>query len=433
MSNYTLGGSATTIYVGGILEKVTTSTGTDFRHLIRAGNSTIIVSRQSSGANNTYYVTSDHLGSSAAITNSSGGILVNSSFGAFGNRRGANWTGSPSMGDWSAIASTTRSGFTEQTMLDNLGLTHMNGRVYDQVVGRFLSADPLISEPLNTQNYNRYSYVYNNPLSAVDPSGFQEEDADDRRRGVRISFSVGGLGSYPEPGMGWFYQTLRGVLMEKPDWQIGSPPEEVLDTMISKAKAEADWNAQHSWHGEVCHTWSDLVAMDAPAVDTNLYHDKTFLRYLGKLASWVGWPTEKTADGMYVNPATNDAEFSELDRQNAVALTALSAIDPVARAMGPAARTAAVGGEQLTVIGHNPEFVKLAQAKGANYMQPSLDWTWEKQGEYMRGVIASGDNVLIASPLRAGDSVTRHEIKQLIKSGYAPSQPGSMLLIKTRP
>jgi RHS repeat-associated protein len=172
ISNYTSGGTATTLYIGGLLEKVTTASGTDYRHMIRAGGSTIIVSRQSSGTNSINYVTSDHLGSSSAITNSSGGILVNSSFDAFGKRRGSNWTGNPSAGDWTAIASTTRRGFTEHTMLDNLNLTHMNGRVYDQILGRFASADPFITEPINTQNYNRYSYVYNNPLSAIDPSGF---------------------------------------------------------------------------------------------------------------------------------------------------------------------------------------------------------------------------------------------------------------------
>src|SRR5262249_9720920 len=82
-------------------------------------------------------------------------------------------TGSPSAGDWTAIAGTTRRGYTDQTMLDNVNLTHMNGRVYDQVLGRFLSADPFITEPLTSQNYNRYSYVNNNPLVAIDPSGFQ--------------------------------------------------------------------------------------------------------------------------------------------------------------------------------------------------------------------------------------------------------------------
>lgn len=168
-------GTATTIYVGGILEKVTTTSGTDYRHLIRAGSSTIIVSRQSGGTNSTNYVTSDHLGSSSAITNSSGGVLVNSSFDAYGKRRGANWTGSPSSGDWTAIASTTRRGYTEHSMLDNVNFIHMNGRIQDPLLGRFASADPFITEPSSTQNYNRYSYVYNNPLSAIDPSGFKSE------------------------------------------------------------------------------------------------------------------------------------------------------------------------------------------------------------------------------------------------------------------
>jgi RHS repeat-associated protein len=173
-SNFTTGGAATTIYVGGLLEKVTTSTGTDYRHMIRAGGASIIVSRRTAGPNpnNTYYVTSDHLGSASAVTNGSGGALVQESFDAFGKRRGSDWAGSPSGADWTAIASTTRRGYTDHSMLDNLNLIHMNGRVQDSVLGRFASADPYITEPGNTQNYNRYSYVYNSPLSLTDPSGY---------------------------------------------------------------------------------------------------------------------------------------------------------------------------------------------------------------------------------------------------------------------
>jgi hypothetical protein len=48
----------------------------------------------------------------------------------------------------------------------------MNGRVYDAGIGRFLSADPFVQSPLNSQSLNRYSYVWNNPLSATDPSGY---------------------------------------------------------------------------------------------------------------------------------------------------------------------------------------------------------------------------------------------------------------------
>ncbi|MDH3909681.1 MAG: hypothetical protein OEU09_00195 [Rhodospirillales bacterium] len=63
-------------------------------------------------------------------------------------------------------------GFTGHEHLDKLGLIHMNGRVYDPVLGRFLSADPTVQFPKTTQGFNRYSYVLNNPLSFTDPSGF---------------------------------------------------------------------------------------------------------------------------------------------------------------------------------------------------------------------------------------------------------------------
>ena len=48
----------------------------------------------------------------------------------------------------------------------------MNGRIYDPTLGRFLQADPHIQAPENSQSFNRYSYVLNNPLSYTDPSGY---------------------------------------------------------------------------------------------------------------------------------------------------------------------------------------------------------------------------------------------------------------------
>ena len=47
----------------------------------------------------------------------------------------------------------------------------MNGRVYDPIIGRFLSPDNNIQMPYNSQNFNRYSYCMNNPLKYVDPDG----------------------------------------------------------------------------------------------------------------------------------------------------------------------------------------------------------------------------------------------------------------------
>ena len=47
----------------------------------------------------------------------------------------------------------------------------MNGRLYDPLLGRFLSPDNYVQEPFNTQNLNRYSYCLNNPVKYTDPSG----------------------------------------------------------------------------------------------------------------------------------------------------------------------------------------------------------------------------------------------------------------------
>lgn len=63
-------------------------------------------------------------------------------------------------------------GYTKHEMLAETGLVHMNGRIYDPLAGRFLSPDPNIQFPNNIQNFNRYSYVLNNPLSYTDPSGY---------------------------------------------------------------------------------------------------------------------------------------------------------------------------------------------------------------------------------------------------------------------
>jgi hypothetical protein len=49
----------------------------------------------------------------------------------------------------------------------------MNGRIYDPLLGRFLSADVMVQNPGSLQSYNRYSYVRNNPLTLTDSSGFQ--------------------------------------------------------------------------------------------------------------------------------------------------------------------------------------------------------------------------------------------------------------------
>jgi RHS repeat-associated protein len=66
----------------------------------------------------------------------------------------------------------TLHGFTTHEQLDEQRVLHMNGRAYDYRLGRFLSPDPIVSDPLDPQAHNPYSYVLNNPYAATDPTGF---------------------------------------------------------------------------------------------------------------------------------------------------------------------------------------------------------------------------------------------------------------------
>ncbi len=121
---------------------------------------------QSNPASTTlHYLFSDALGSVDTVTNDIGGIVERMSFDAHGNRRSSTAWQSP----LGSIPSSTRQGFTGHHMLDVFGLIHMNGRVYDPQIGRFLQADALLDAGI--QGLNRYSYVLNNPLSLTDPSG----------------------------------------------------------------------------------------------------------------------------------------------------------------------------------------------------------------------------------------------------------------------
>ncbi len=173
----------TTEYIGGALEKVNVNGVDDWRHYISAHGGPVAIVSRKAGVTTTRYLLRDHLGSIATIVDNSGAAILSESFEAFGGRRdGEDWNADCNCSTLSQIASITRHGFTGHEMIGghSMGLIHMNGRVMDSVTGRFLSADPFVQSPFDSQSFNRYSYVRNNPLSATDPSGFQEYDGDVR-------------------------------------------------------------------------------------------------------------------------------------------------------------------------------------------------------------------------------------------------------------
>lgn len=127
---------------------------------------------KSGSTNTTRYMLTDALGSTNVITTDTGEAEEYMSFFPFGEGRDGN--------DWSIPKATPSSitdhGFTGHLHLDALGIIHMQGRIYDYKLGRFLSADPYVQNPYDPQCLNRYSYCRNNPLRYVDPSGYGAVD-----------------------------------------------------------------------------------------------------------------------------------------------------------------------------------------------------------------------------------------------------------------
>ena len=61
--------------------------------------------------------------------------------------------------------------FTGQILDESSGLAFYNARYYDPTIGRFITPDSIVPNPLNGQDYNRYTYVRNNPVKYNDPTG----------------------------------------------------------------------------------------------------------------------------------------------------------------------------------------------------------------------------------------------------------------------
>ena len=160
---------AVTYYLDKLMEIESLGTAVDYRHYI---GDVVIVAKTGSLTDPTpgyRYTFRDRLGSIAAMADESGYLPEYRGFDAYGKPRNGDWTDkSPP-----TINSTvTDRGFTDHEHLDEWQLIHMNGRGFDYNLGRFISVDPFIAEPGNSQAINPYSYILNNPLSGTDPSGY---------------------------------------------------------------------------------------------------------------------------------------------------------------------------------------------------------------------------------------------------------------------
>ena len=195
---YNESGLAMEKYFVGLYEKEVAHTeeGVITRHInyITAGDGmTAIVIQEEQDEEievNTYFTYKDHLGSIVTLTDESGNVAYEQSFDAWGRYRNPyDWTFNdiPESPTWlrgytgHCLSRSIFSMFSYEIEnsskitigehLPHFDLVNMNGRIYDPILGRMLSPDRFVPDPLSTQGYNRYAYVLNNPLRYSDPSG----------------------------------------------------------------------------------------------------------------------------------------------------------------------------------------------------------------------------------------------------------------------
>ena len=118
----------------------------------------VIVIREN-GKFKAYQAFKDNLGSILSVVDENGSKVFSAEYDAWGRQ-------TVSVNTIGLIR-----GYCGHEMLNEFNLINMNGRVYDPVLGRFLSPDKYVQQGDNSQNYNSYSYCLNNPLKYTDPSG----------------------------------------------------------------------------------------------------------------------------------------------------------------------------------------------------------------------------------------------------------------------
>jgi len=153
-------GNELTVYAGGLIDEKFHGNGlvTTTFNIYAEGN--IIAQykiNQEYGTKFNYFI-NDHLGSVEMVRDENGNLVSEQEFDSFGKIK--------------KEFSYTSIGFTGHEHDDEFDLINMKGRMFDPETGRFLTPDPIIKNPLSSQNYNPYSYVVNNPMTYIDPSGF---------------------------------------------------------------------------------------------------------------------------------------------------------------------------------------------------------------------------------------------------------------------
>jgi RHS repeat-associated protein len=182
-------------------------------YVFASGQMVAVFYERTPGPSATRYFHKDPLGSLAVITDEAGAVSERLAYDSWGKRRHPNGADDPG----EAITSQANRGYTGHEHLEEVGLVHMNGRIYEPLVARFMSSDPIVQDPFSTQSLNRYSYVMNNPMAHTDPTGFFAEGL-----GLDFGFGYGSAWDYAY-GYTTYYSPVWNVMLYQPEIQPSQP------------------------------------------------------------------------------------------------------------------------------------------------------------------------------------------------------------------
>ncbi|MCL1666561.1 hypothetical protein M2T82_00645 [Elizabethkingia ursingii] len=158
----------------GSFEVVRNNTTGEEKHILYIGGipyeSNVVYLKDFTQSSGSYkFLHKDYLSSILAISDEEGNLVEEVHFDAWGLC--TKWRKPGGLSDLAEGERLLNRGYTSHEHFEDISIIHMNGRLYDPVLRRFLNADENVQDPYNTQNYNKYAYVLNNPMLYNDPSG----------------------------------------------------------------------------------------------------------------------------------------------------------------------------------------------------------------------------------------------------------------------
>ncbi|HEY0097929.1 MAG TPA: polymorphic toxin-type HINT domain-containing protein [Pyrinomonadaceae bacterium] len=211
-------------------------------------NGELLITAESGGQVN--WLVTDHLGSARMIADLSGSLagMRRHDYLPFGEEAFAGQGGRTTGQGYASDA--VRQKFTGYERDSETGLDYAQARYHSPTQGRFISPDPLLSSgvPANPQSWNRYTYVLNNPLALVDPSGliWGKKDGDDHIRWFnseaemkaagyeaidKFYYERDGTWYAVDPNSNRYYKSTDGRMAQKAFWSFLGLPDSNWDVL----------------------------------------------------------------------------------------------------------------------------------------------------------------------------------------------------------